>query len=603
VVLLWPFFKMTPTSGLDPSWNAALAMATHKHLALGTHPFVYGPLGVFQVPALWYRGTSAASQIFWLFFDGGVLGGLLWALRRSLPFWVALVITYVAGGLALRAQEGAECALGVVAAWCISLLVGELSARWSRWWWAALWAIAAVLFLFKRDVGSVLGVMLLLSMCLAPESLASRLSWGAGGIGIFAAVFGAGWLVTGNTLGSVPGYLEATVELFEGYASAMSSEVRPVSDLIQVGLVCGLLAVLIFTDRRAHDVRSRVGILLVVGGSTWAVVREEFVRHDTHAYTFFAFAVLLVAGFQPGRRPMLPLLLSLTTVCTMLVVVVGAAPVIGLDPLAGPIAAYRQVGPLFSAQKASAVDAAARRRMQRTYALPRPIVELTAGVSVDIDPWEQAVAWAYPTMRWDPLPVLQDYSAYTTWLDDQDVADVDSSKAPTDILRQGPESVDNRDPFQDPPGTQLAILCNYQQVAVTTGWQLLTHSPNRCSAPRLVSTVSVPLGKTIRVPQTQGADAAENMIVASFSPAPLSPTEELQGLLMKPPVEHLVLNGTTYRYLPGTGSDLHLLGAPGDLGWSAAFSPPKIHSLSLTVDGERPGTPGLEVTFWEITVR
>ena len=35
------------------------------------------------------------------------------------------------------------------------------------------------------------------------------------------------------------------------------------------------------------------------------------------------------------------------------------------------------------------------------------------GETVDVGPWEDAAIWAHPGFRFDPLPVLQDYNAYT----------------------------------------------------------------------------------------------------------------------------------------------------------------------------------------------
>ena len=85
---------------------------------------------------------------------------------------------------------------------------------------------------------------------------------------------------------------------------------------------------------------------------------------------------------------------------------------------------------------------------------------------------EQSAAWAYPEVHFDPLPVIQDYSAYTSYLDQLDRSYLGTPEAPRFILRS-PGAIDGRNPVFEPPATQLAIECHYHQVMATTVWQLL----------------------------------------------------------------------------------------------------------------------------------
>ena len=602
-VLLWPILPLVPSSGLDNSWNAALAMAFHSHVPLGTHPFVFGPLGALQVPGLWYVGTAIVAEAFWFFLGVLVLAAVLWSLRRSMPLWAAIVLTYLLGGLVVRSERGSEFVLGVAAIWCVAALVGEIPERWLAWWWVGMWGAASFFLLAKRDVGAVLVGMLIVTLACSPYSAGRLGRLGAIGIGTFVGTFWIGWTATGNALGAVPRYFRATFELFHGYAGAMSLEARPDSDLISAGLMCGLLAALVATDRRLRTAKVRVGASLMVAGSTWALVREEFVRHDVHAATFFSFAVLLVMAFRPGRRPLVPLLSALAVAGVSLVIVVGLSPVAAVDPIAGLHAGIDQGRTLLSAKNRTAVMASARSTMGNTYSVPPAMLAEIAGKTVDIDPWEQAVAWVYPSMRWDPLPVLQDYSAYTTWLDNLDVAALHSPSAPQMILRQSSSAIDGRDQYQDPPSTQLAILCNYRQVDSSPGWQLLQQSTDRCSSPSLLATVHVDLGQQVAVPQPVGLAVSSELIVASVSQVPMNLADSLQGLLMKPPIEHLNLDDAPFRLVAGTASDLHLMGSPLDLAWSPTYAPTYVHSMSVTVEGEPAGTPGVTVQFYALRVR
>ena len=59
---------------------------------------------------------------------------------------------------------------------------------------------------------------------------------------------------------------------------------------------------------------------------------------------------------------------------------------------------------------------------------------------------EDSLSIAYPELHWDPVPVLQSYSAYTTYLDNLDASFLSSARAPQRLLYQ-PATIDLRDPF------------------------------------------------------------------------------------------------------------------------------------------------------------
>ena len=71
-----------------------------------------------------------------------------------------------------------------------------------------------------------------------------------------------------------------------------------------------------------------------------------------------------------------------------------------------------------------------------------------AGQTVHIDQWQTVAAFAYPEMRWSPLPVFQSYSAYTTALDEINADRLRRAAAPTRILRER---------FDDLDGTPYAV--------------------------------------------------------------------------------------------------------------------------------------------------
>ena len=110
-------------------------------------------------------------------------------------------------------------------------------------------------------------------------------------------------------------------------------------------------------------------------------------------------------------------------------------------------------------------EAAERARFLATGdALPPATLALLEGHSVAVEPVENSIVYAYPQLHWDPEPVLQSYSAYTSYLDRLDAAFLASTRAPQRILYQPWVVIDGRDAFFDPPSTVESMYCHYFQV-------------------------------------------------------------------------------------------------------------------------------------------
>ena len=99
--------------------------------------------------------------------------------------------------------------------------------------------------------------------------------------------------------------------------------------------------------------------------------------------------------------------------------------------------------------------------MQATgYALPPNMVADLAHRTVAIEPYENSVAFAYPSIHWDPEPVLQTYAAYASNLDTLDSTFITSAKAPSRILEETPlVTEDGRDPYFESPTTYVTTVC------------------------------------------------------------------------------------------------------------------------------------------------
>ena len=104
--------------------------------------------------------------------------------------------------------------------------------------------------------------------------------------------------------------------------------------------------------------------------------------------------------------------------------------------------------------------------------LPAAVVTALAGHTLAAETLEDGITFAYPGLRWDPEPVLQSYSAYTSYLDKLDARFLSSPRAPERILYQ-PVTINDRDPWWEPPATLEAMYCHYRQIGPVGHWLLL----------------------------------------------------------------------------------------------------------------------------------
>jgi hypothetical protein len=166
---------------------------------------------------------------------------------------------------------------------------------------------------------------------------------------------------------------------------------------------------------------------------------------------------------------------------------------------------------------------------------------------VAVEPWEIGAAWAYE-LDWQPLPVFQNYSAYTSSLDRLNAETIEAPDGPERILRDDTEVVvpefpgpdlDGRYPGWDPPEQQRAILCNFAPLYTDELWQVLGRVPDRCGAPREVGSVSAEAGAAVQVPSPGPGE----VVFVRIGGAGVSGLERLQTFLFHAGSRHVVVNG------------------------------------------------------------
>lgn len=585
-ILTWRDVSFAPIAGLDPSWHAALHMAARHRLPFDGLVFTFGPLGFLTQPVVYYASTGLLSGLYVLGLQTALCASLVSVLRRTVGLPVAVVATFVLAGTG-RELKAAEVVVVVVVLVTFGLLRGDHSARTEGLLVAASGVVAGTHLLVKFNTGAIV-----MGVAMVAAWFVGRRAWRSEAVLLGAALGSVltGWLVTGNRLGDLVPFVDRSLQVASGYSETMGIELGGRGVFYPLAVIATALVVALgWVGSRTWPPGRRVGLGLV--GAMWlfATLKHGFVRHDEHDIVFFGEALLVGAGLAgatlasaAGSGRWLPVVGAFT----LLAAYVGAAGV-GVASAVNPVPALARAGGdaltfASSARRARAVEAA-RADLRRSYDLAPATLAALEGRTVHVRPWEAAVAWAYPEIRWRPVPVFQEYSAYTPRLDHLNADFLRSPGAPERILTEQ-ETVDHRNPDWESPAAMVAVVCRYRELAVQARWQVLGRVDDRCGAEEPLGVVRARVGDVVAVPDTGGRDV---VVVARVRGLDRSPLYGLRSTLWRLPPVHMTLDGgRRYRLVPGTAADGLIVQAPAArLGFSQPFAPESATSFRVDHGG------------------
>ena len=467
--------------GPDESWISALYQAQHAGMHWGSEVvFTYGPLGFLEHPRFVRPVPGLVALGIQLVGLTAIAVGLARSWSRVLHPVLAWLLAYVVvvsvgwnADVFILALVGPVLAVGIDRR-------GDHDNRLPLW----LAAAAGVFALVKLSTVPVVATLAL---------GAAWMTWGRQSLTRYAqlplaavATFGVLWLLLGQRISDIPGYVNASFELTTGYSQAMAFE-EPgraweywaAATLTPLVLAAVGLAVV----RRRSESRPR----LVTAGAVLAVVlavafRLGFVRHDRHSVTFFSGLLLLAVSLAPRsptawmsrRSPAINLAVALACFGVLATV----ANVRRDHVFEGPQRALDLVPTVADAADRSAVERD-NASLVRAAGLPPEFVERIGEGSVHVEPYQTALVGA-TGLRWHPAPVFQNYAAFTPALDHLNATAI-ANDGPDWILRGAGVTIDGRLWSWDSPLYQVAVLCNYRVVGQTGGWDLLERGlTSRC---------------------------------------------------------------------------------------------------------------------------
>ncbi len=316
------------------------------------------------------------------------------------------------------------------------------------------------------------------------------------------------------------------------------------------------------------DNAKRAALVVLVGAVTFLMFKHAIVRESPGSIGVLLGALLAIglALVPHVRRPF---------AIVAVVVLVGLAYLgnrdlidIRLDFRQHADDFITQLGTVAIPGRAEDEQQRGREEMRAIYDLSPQELRLLGSRSVHVAAWEDGAAWAYG-LNWDPLPVFQQYSAYTPRLDDLNAAKLESAGAPTMILWQNatvfdpnavnyPGAIDARWPAFETPREMVQMFCRYRALHWNETWAILRRAVDRCGRERPLETVHVPVGEAIRLPATR----ADEALVARVKGLAISGIERLRTLLYRAAGRGVDLDQTAWNLVGATTPDGLLLRVP-----------------------------------------
>jgi len=448
--------------------------------------FTYGPLGYLAVPVFPGAEPGAVFCFAWGF--ATVTAYALWRLRKRVKSWstafAVFAILWVCS-VALSPFPGEGVSMATV------VLTLAIAAGWE----ANPWLDVGLLFL----TGAV-AALVKLNLAVAPTLIAlyftglllwrarsASLPWRPAMLAVlvwplaFLLLYG----LADGTLRSVVAYFRNSAQIVAGYSDAMAIE-GP--DWVTI-LALASCAVLVIVPLAGGELRRMAPAYVPLAFLGFLAFKEALVREDVHCVAFqfeLAMAALLFSVLAATTRGRVAAgLFAILSVAAGFVVRTEVWPEIvtaDLDRLTGREFVTSLSRFLNWSNTVDELNTATEKHLASKRSAD--FQDALGKRRVTAFPWEIDSIRANH-LHWQPLPVLQSYSAYTPALDQLDAAALSNASGPEAVLLSW-SKLDDHYPFFETPQTWRALLNWYDVQLALAGSYLL----KRRAAPRFDPAVA-----------------------------------------------------------------------------------------------------------------
>ncbi|WP_099222533.1 hypothetical protein [Mycobacterium persicum] len=599
-VLFWPQSSVDADSGLDPSWEAAVALARIHHLAWGPEiVFTYGPLAFLQNTGYYSTQQAVLATLYQVAVIAALFLGVTAAMRRRYPAATALLGAFVTTGITaiLLGSMYPEVVVLAAFAWSAPLLLDDDVKRSTTFITCVVVAAGGgVELLVKFNTGLVIAAIALTASILRDWRAVGR---HCATVTTFAVSIPIWWLLAGQRLGNLPVWLRYSGQIVSGYIEGQAVPI-PLDAvgavLLTVAWLVVVCAMLVHGGRR---IPRNYAVLVAVTSAL--IAKSSFGRYDTNHFAALLGLMVVTVAITPLYgilRPRFEI-----AVVLILVVFLAGTLVIEQRPVAvlqAPLRAMDRLATLAFPGRAAAHIQHSKARQRRHYGIPERFVETIGSAPVHVDPDEASVVWAYD-FDWRPAPVFQTYSAYTPALDKLNSGTL--ADGPQFVVsRQSPTSpttgINGRLGVQENPLYSRALLCDFAVRGAENHWELLARSQPRCGPLVSLSEVIVRDGNPVTVPAPTGPQMA---VLVGIDLDRTIVDRLFMGSLIPLTTFTVVLDGASYRLTAGNAAEPFLVSTPGLVDATNL----EIHSRTISVGRSRSlgqHSPTARLRFYEMRI-
>jgi hypothetical protein len=337
-------------------------------------------------------------------------------------------------------------------------------------------------------------------------------------------------------------------------------------ELVQAGLLLVVMAALVWRVTTGAPRARRAALALAWAIGAFALLKEGFVRHDSHSADFFFATAVTAAALTRGEITRIAGA-GIAVIASLWALTAFGVESSTLFQYAGRIDGnVAEAKLLVNSAARDDLRSSARAEMISNLRMPPHVLRDLRSHTVDVEGTEQGAVWTLG-LDWRPEPVFQSYAAFTPALDDLDAEFLVSPRAPERVLRLYPLiGVDGRNSAFDAPNAFLALVCNYRETYSNGALEVLAHATNRCGPSRRLGGVTIDAGEPVRVPH----GGTDELVYARIDiPRPFA--DRLRELAWKPAhIPAIVLDGTSYRFLAANASGPLLMRMPSSAGIPAS---------------------------------
>lgn len=540
--------------GLDASWMYGLNYLAQSNHRFGRDvAFTYGPLGYLLVPLNIGPNLVHATVL-------RIVMHILFGLLMTYYLWRGVVQFLLFTAVYLIAYSNSwyydyQLLLTYILLICVSLETNKFRFITA----IAGGTLAGILLAIKFNLGlsSLVTGMVFTATILLKEG---RREWRVVSFLWLAYLLAVIFLLRMyfGSFDNFASWLKASLAIADGYSIAMSLMGA------RKALFLGLYVLLVYTILLVALWISRLQLryaATTIAAILFFVFKHGFTRHDPgHIYIFFDFCIAVFGVILLNARRGKELALSL----------VGALAVLGAvlpfewkhghliyTPIVYTVSGERgwtNIRPLFTfdetrrdLDRQSAINLESRR-------LPNEWLNTVSEVNGTVDVLPSEISYCPANnLSWNPNPVLQTYSAYTSFLDQWSADHYVRAGSPDFILVEFTD-IDGRNPLLSTPATWRAIMQNYEVIHSDKTVSLLKRkSQFSVLATEALRQENVEAGQWVEVPNSDDLLFAEiSMRLPLFG-------KVVKTLYQIPPVylDLLYDDGQimTYRIIPDTAKN------------------------------------------------